>query len=469
MLNNLGTSGRTRYSVSLGRTRNSAGSVNRIFNFCNSDSPDLNVSFNCTFNTQYFDKTVVPAPLSVKTLIYTFYNTNNISDEDLVQYVPIITTNGKISFTLTTQVLDSGTGLTRVFVTCVLAPDYFTNLPENDGLSFYKSASELVTFYNANTPDTVTIEQFDGIPLSRSGTLSSGLSFGFQFTGLLGIVFSATDTPTITSNTSLLATFSSCSNFNSPISSWNTSNVTSMRSMFFGAEAFNQPIGNWNTSAVTDMSRMFQFATDFNQDIGNWNTSNVVSTRLMFGQALSFNQSINTSGSSWDVSKVTTMGNMFQNATSFNQNISSWNTSSVTNMSFMFDGATAFNQPINTSGLSWNVSNVTLMNNMFQGATTFNQPLSYWNVSNVTTMESMFNSATAFNQSLSSWVLTDINVSTGITNIFTSATVFNNGQAGGGITNELGPGWSNVTDYGNVFRNLSALTDTNAEPVGGPN
>ena len=79
MLNNLGTSGRTRYSVSLGRTRSSAGSVNRIFNFCNSNSPDLNVSFNCTFNTQHFTK-VLPTPAQNPYFIYTFYNTNDATN-----------------------------------------------------------------------------------------------------------------------------------------------------------------------------------------------------------------------------------------------------------------------------------------------------------------------------------------------------------------------------------------------------
>jgi hypothetical protein len=55
-INNLGTSGRTYQSVSLGNVRNTRGSIIRAFNFCNINSPDLNYTFNCTFNTNYFTK-----------------------------------------------------------------------------------------------------------------------------------------------------------------------------------------------------------------------------------------------------------------------------------------------------------------------------------------------------------------------------------------------------------------------------
>ena len=47
------TNGRTTNSVLLGKLRNSIGSTTRKFKYCNSNSPDLNFTFNCLFNGQY--------------------------------------------------------------------------------------------------------------------------------------------------------------------------------------------------------------------------------------------------------------------------------------------------------------------------------------------------------------------------------------------------------------------------------
>jgi hypothetical protein len=42
--------GRTTNAVIVGRLKNTSGSTTRIFKFCNQNSPDLNVTFNCVFN-----------------------------------------------------------------------------------------------------------------------------------------------------------------------------------------------------------------------------------------------------------------------------------------------------------------------------------------------------------------------------------------------------------------------------------
>jgi surface protein len=145
--------------------------------------------------------------------------------------------------------------------------------------------------------------------------------------------------------------FMNKSSFNSPIASWDTSNVTVMSYAFNGAIVFNQPIGAWNTSNVTHMIDMFRTTNAFNQPIGAWNTSNVRNMKQMFVFSAAFNQPIGT----WNTSKVTTMNTMFAYTTVFNQPIGAWNTGAVTDMNLMFYSASQFNQNIS----AWNVSNVT--------------------------------------------------------------------------------------------------------------
>ena len=75
--------------------------------------------------------------------------------------------------------------------------------------------------------------------------------------------------------TDMSSIFANKTSFNSPIASWDTSNVTTMTSAFFNATAFNQPIGAWNTSSVTIMNDMFRDTNAFNQNISGWNVINV--------------------------------------------------------------------------------------------------------------------------------------------------------------------------------------------------
>jgi surface protein len=89
-------------------------------------------------------------------------------------------------------------------------------------------------------------------------------------------------------------------NFNSPIDSWDTSNIVAMIRVFSEAK-FNQPIGSWNTANVTHMSGMFMYCSVFNQPIGSWNTANVTNMGSMFEYAYAFNQNI----SNWNVALVT--------------------------------------------------------------------------------------------------------------------------------------------------------------------
>jgi surface protein len=307
-------------------------------------------------------------------------------------YVPIINDNNCFTSILFTPIFDGSIATITIIFT------YIDDGTSNDGLSF----NNVNGYYNGF--NSITITEFGGIPLSRGGN---------QFANLNGIVFTATDTPNILTNTSLAACFINCSNFNSDISGWDTTNVISMNSTFTAAGVFNQPLGTWNTSNVTDMNGLFAFASSFNHPIGTWNTSNVTNMQYVFYYATAFNQNI-----------------------SYDSNNNYWNTSNVENMYQMFFGATAFNQPIGT----WNTGNVRAMNTMFQNATAFNQPIGSWNTSMVTNMERMFYGATAFNQNLSYhssnnyWNTSNVQNMNGI---FYNTSNFNNGAETGDITHPM--------------------------------
>jgi surface protein len=358
----------------------------------------------------------------ISLFIYTF-DFIGTEPTDVSNNLPIINTNGSFT-TLNSSynVVDNKMEVTIAFV--------YSDSEQNDGLSF-KNVS---TYYNAFT--NLTITQFGEIPLSKEGE---------QFAQLSSLIFTATDAPTILTNTSLYTTFAGCATFDSNISGWNTFNVINMRFTFLNATNFNQDIGNWNTSSVADMGSMFQGATNFNknisydnvneywdtssvadmgsmfqgatsfnEDIRNWNTSLVANMNGMFSYATSFNQDIGT----WDTSNVIDMGFMFSQATSFNKYIGNWDTSNVINMSGMFSDATSFNQDIG----NWDTSNVIDMNSMFQYATSFDKNIGNWDTSAVTDMSSIFSNATSFNQDIGNW---DTSAVTDMSSIFSNATSFN--------------------------------------------
>jgi surface protein len=92
----------------------------------------------------------------------------------------------------------------------------------------------------------------------------------------------------------------------------------------------------------------------------------------------------------------------------------------VTNMDAMFAGCKLLTSVNGIS--SWDVSNVTSMSNIFNSATAFNQNIGGWNVSNVNNMFAMFAYATSFNQYIKSWNVSSV---TNMTSMFEGATAFN--------------------------------------------
>lgn len=73
------TNGRTTRSILLGKLRNTLASTSRKFKFCNTNSPDLNVTFNCVFNGLY-------NPSNIDNFVnYHILNDNEISIDILIE------------------------------------------------------------------------------------------------------------------------------------------------------------------------------------------------------------------------------------------------------------------------------------------------------------------------------------------------------------------------------------------------
>jgi len=273
----------------------------------------------------------------------------------VLNYIPVITT-GTGTLTISSSFTQVGT----TYTITVSLISFIDNPSSTKGISFNSSVA-VNNFYKVIP---VTIQQFGSIPFSRGGSV---------FINLAQLTISPTTIPVILPTTSFGNLFFGCTDFNSDISAWDTTNVTNingMSGMFRLATAFNQPIGTWNTAGVKNMSNMFNSASAFNSDISGWNTGAVTTMARMFESATAFNQPIGT----WNTAAVTTMDSMFRSASAFNQPIGDWNTALVTNMQAMFNLASAFNQNIRyqASGSKWDTAAVTNMAVMFTSATAFN-------------------------------------------------------------------------------------------------
>lgn len=138
------------------------------------------------------------------------------------------------------------------------------------------------------------------ISISQWGTFV--FSQGQEFYGCDNLTVTATDVPTINTNT-LIWAFRECSS------------LVDIPS-----------IGNWDVSGVTVFSAMFSgINSAANLSIGTWNTSSAVSMNsLMSSGVTGFDRDL----SAWDVSSVSTLGSAFPNATistsNYNSTLISW-------------------------------------------------------------------------------------------------------------------------------------------------
>jgi surface protein len=73
------------------------------------------------------------------------------------------------------------------------------------------------------------------------------------------------------------------SDFNEPLTYWNTSSATDMSYMFWEARSFDQNLSHFDSSKVTVMNHMFKYATVF-KGVGleRWNVARVQQFYKMF-------------------------------------------------------------------------------------------------------------------------------------------------------------------------------------------
>ena len=143
-----------------------------------------------------------------------------------------------------------------------------------------------------------------------------------------------------------------------PLTHWNTSNVTNMSNMFYHNSISDlKPLANWDVSNVKSMFHMFSSNQISNlTGLAKWDTSNVTDMNGMFGS----NQISNLSPlASWDTSEVTDMNGMFgSNQISNLSPLTSWNTGNVTSMSYMFANNPDLIDLKPIANWNWNMSSV---------------------------------------------------------------------------------------------------------------
>jgi surface protein len=350
-------------------------------------------------------------------------------------YLPIIKGNNN-----QLTILNSIATINGKKITVSIKITYIDDGVNDFGLTF-NNANKL-TFYNSTLVKNLTISTLSNIPLSRTGSQFAGLTKVSNLFETNAVI------PTILPSSKLNLCFSECSEFNSDISGWNTTNVINMPNMFNGCVKFNSDISLWKTDNVTNMANMFTDCANFNQNISGWNTTNVTSMVNMFNGCAAFKNNNNNSLTTFVKSRVTNLGGMFSGCSEFNSDISGWITSAVTNMSNMFNGCAKFNngQASGLSGntLNWITSAVTNMSNMFTGCAVFNQNISDWNTNIVTTMANMFNGCAAFKNNNNNSLTTFVKVSVrNLEGMFNGCSEFNS-DISGWIT-------SAVTNMSNMF------------------
>jgi hypothetical protein len=327
-----------------------------------------------------------------------------------LNYLPIIQTGNILNVTTKTTQINANTIQCDIFYD-VDTRNSTTYSILDVGVGFSTSA---ITYYNANIA-TIEFLEFGGIPLYGKGS---------QFKNLLSnLIFSATDVPLVSPNTSLESAFASMPNFNENVmflNNWNLLNVTNMGSMFSDCLIFNngditdaatKPLSFTTSTALTSISSMFFNCTKFNQTVSITNMEKVVTLEKMFAGCRIFNNGDITNAGTKPLtfttsSALTTTYSIFNWCYKFNQTVTFFNMENVVTLDRMFVDCWIFNNgditDAMTKPLTFTTTNALLYSSLtFRDCRNFNQTFTITNVENVISMESIFIRCSIFNNGYS--------------------------------------------------------------------
>ena len=255
--------------------------------------------------------------------------------------------------------------------------------------------------------------------------------------------------------------FNGCESFNRDISSWKTPELKTTTFMFWNCTAYTAPGGLatngdiWDVSKVENMESMFSSCTNFNSDISSWNTSSCTNFQDMFLYATNFEQDI----SSWDISAAAnqyisleayreefpwdnTVKNILLyskiqlNSATTTRNLNnkiydSWiKQNNVTDVMLgspygarLVHSHTAISHPTNKNDLINNIND--WLSKTSSEKETYNDPLKYWDVSQINDLSGLFQNKSftgTGNDDISNW---DVSQSTNMKSMFEGCIEFN--------------------------------------------
>jgi hypothetical protein len=324
-----------------------------------------------------------------------------------LDYLPIIQNDNILNINTKTTQINLNTIQTDIYYDFDTTRVSSTNSILDVGFGF---SNDAVTFYNANI-QSIEVLEFGGIPLYGKGS---------QFKGLLSdIIFSASDVPVVSPNTSLEYAFSSMTTFNKNVNflnNWNLLNVISMNSMFSGCSIFNngsltddglRPMSFATSSSLQNISYLFNNCPKFNQTVSFSNTMGVTDMMYMFSECSIFNNGSLTDDGLHPISFETSsslqnLNGTFRYNSKFNQTVYISNMTGVTDMTRMLTYCTIFNNgSITNDGLHpmsfATSSSLQLLIATFAYSLKFNQTVSFTDTTCVTDMSRLFQSGNRFN------------------------------------------------------------------------
>ncbi len=191
-------------------------------------------------------------------------------------------------------------------------------------------------------------------------------SMEFAFMSCNNLVVLASDTPDLSSVTSLEGMFWQANGFTGDLSDWDVSNIISFKTLFFGCASFSSDLKDWDVSSGEDFEAMFGNCSSFNSDLSLWDVSSAITFSNMFANCIQFESDL----SAWDVNLVIDMSSTFAGCLLFDSDLGNWNVSAVLDFSGFLNGTATSTLNYDKLLIGWN-NLPSLNSNLIIGANNF--------------------------------------------------------------------------------------------------